>query len=270
MYRKVISEDKDVQRYIQNCDLLCKNIKDIDFKSKLSYTYVCNDLNEYRRVSGWSVQKFVAWLKDEYDEKDLSLYIDDWNKFDSVVSPFKNELKEYNDFVANINQYQTPIVKKRSFNKRLRNELLSKCIKIVDEAYVTNTVTYTSPAGRNYYSKTVKYPLKDVANCLNGASTDKESDDVIHLTIAELFDAVSAFKKDEFKKAERAAMTPGLRYDVMKRDGFKCVLCGRGVNGGVQLEVDHIIPIAKGGRTEMSNLQTLCRDCNRGKGTKEM
>ena len=107
MYRKVISEDKDVQRYIQNCDLLCKNIKDIDFKSKLSYTYVCNDLNEYRRVSGWSVQKFVAWLKDEYDEKDLSLYIDDWNKFDSVVSPFKNELKEYNDFVANINQYQT-------------------------------------------------------------------------------------------------------------------------------------------------------------------
>lgn len=35
-----------------------------------------------------------------------------------------------------------------------------------------------------------------------------------------------------------------------------------------QLEADHIIPLSRGGRTEMSNLQTLCRDCNRKKGTK--
>jgi len=33
-----------------------------------------------------------------------------------------------------------------------------------------------------------------------------------------------------------------------------------------QLECDHIVPLARGGETEMSNLQTLCRDCNRRKG----
>ena len=33
-----------------------------------------------------------------------------------------------------------------------------------------------------------------------------------------------------------------------------------------QLECDHIIPLAKGGETELKNLQTLCRDCNRKKG----
>lgn len=67
---------------------------------------------------------------------------------------------------------------------------------------------------------------------------------------------------------ERSQMTPSLRYDVMKRDGFRCQLCGRSASDGVTLEVDHIIPVSKGGKTVMSNLQTLCWDCNRGKSNK--
>jgi 5-methylcytosine-specific restriction endonuclease McrA len=37
---------------------------------------------------------------------------------------------------------------------------------------------------------------------------------------------------------------------------------------GVKLEVDHIKPISKGGKTVLNNLQTLCMDCNRGKSNK--
>ncbi|MBR2352886.1 MAG: HNH endonuclease, partial [Clostridia bacterium] len=37
---------------------------------------------------------------------------------------------------------------------------------------------------------------------------------------------------------------------------------------GVKLEVDHIIPVSKGGKSTLDNLQTLCERCNRGKGTK--
>ena len=70
------------------------------------------------------------------------------------------------------------------------------------------------------------------------------------------------------KEKERKKMTPSLRYNILKRDNFKCCLCGRSAKDGVQLEVDHIIPIAKGGKTEPSNLRTLCFDCNRGKGIK--
>jgi hypothetical protein len=58
-----------------------------------------------------------------------------------------------------------------------------------------------------------------------------------------------------------------LRFDVFKRDNFKCCICGaspaKDVN--VELHIDHIIPWSKGGETEIDNLQTLCSRCNLGK-----
>jgi hypothetical protein len=59
-----------------------------------------------------------------------------------------------------------------------------------------------------------------------------------------------------------------LRYDIMRRDNFACVLCGQGADDGIKLEVDHIHPRSKGGGNEESNLRTLCFDCNRGKRDK--
>jgi hypothetical protein len=52
-----------------------------------------------------------------------------------------------------------------------------------------------------------------------------------------------------------------VRANVLLRDGARCRRCRTVVN----LEVDHIIPVSKGGRTKESNLQTLCRRCNRRK-----
>lgn len=54
----------------------------------------------------------------------------------------------------------------------------------------------------------------------------------------------------------------------MKRDGFRCVLCGRTAADGVKLHVDHILPVSKGGKTEVDNLRTLCDECNLGKSDK--
>lgn len=74
---------------------------------------------------------------------------------------------------------------------------------------------------------------------------------------------------EESKEYQRQKMTPSLRYDIMKRDGFRCVLCGRSVErDGVTLHVDHIIPVAKGGKTVPGNLRTLCEECNKGKRDK--
>ncbi len=59
-----------------------------------------------------------------------------------------------------------------------------------------------------------------------------------------------------------------MRYDVLCRDNFHCVRCGRGKEDGVKLHVDHIVPVSRGGKSVMSNLQTLCEDCNCGKGNR--
>ena len=58
-----------------------------------------------------------------------------------------------------------------------------------------------------------------------------------------------------------------LRYEVLKRDNFKCCACGASPakDPSVELHIDHIIPWSKGGKTEMENLQTLCSKCNLGK-----
>jgi hypothetical protein len=59
-----------------------------------------------------------------------------------------------------------------------------------------------------------------------------------------------------------------LRFLVLKRDGFRCVACGRSpaTDAGVELEIDHRQPWSDGGPTIAENLQTLCFNCNRGKG----
>ena len=69
---------------------------------------------------------------------------------------------------------------------------------------------------------------------------------------------------------QRSLMTARLREQIKARDGYRCKNCGVSINDEphLLLEVDHIIPVARGGKTEESNLQTLCWKCNRSKGTK--
>ena len=61
-----------------------------------------------------------------------------------------------------------------------------------------------------------------------------------------------------------------VRIRVMKRDRFQCSYCGA-PGTDAELEVDHIIPVSRGGSHHMSNLTTACRGCNQEKsdGTME-
>jgi len=58
------------------------------------------------------------------------------------------------------------------------------------------------------------------------------------------------------------------RQRILRRDKFTCQLCGAkgpGAGGNAVLEVDHKLPLSRGGTDNDSNLQTLCFECNRGK-----
>ena len=59
-----------------------------------------------------------------------------------------------------------------------------------------------------------------------------------------------------------------LRYKVLKKSNFRCDLCGA-TKYDRPLDVDHIIPRSRKGKTEESNLQVLCSKCNRSKRNKD-
>jgi len=69
---------------------------------------------------------------------------------------------------------------------------------------------------------------------------------------------------------DRREPSIGLRFKVLQRDRFKCVLCGDhpALNAQCVLHVDHVIPWSKGGKTRKDNLRTLCATCNIGRGNR--
>lgn len=90
-------------------------------------------------------------------------------------------------------------------------------------------------------------------------------------TIDALIDAMS--QKIRFRKTaagQRALMTSKLRSLIKSRDNYTCRSCSVSVAAEphLLLEVDHVIPVSKGGLSTPGNLQTLCWRCNRTKSNK--
>lgn len=130
--------------------------------------------------------------------------------------------------------------------KEYENELLNA--KIFAPVFPTVKLKLWAQTQYDIYSRIVTYDIHEIIECYDLA-IEKEG-------------------KMSFVKKQRAIVSDSLRYDVMRRDGFRCCYCGATTNDGIKLEVDHIVPVSKGGKSEMENLQTLCERCNRGKGTK--
>jgi hypothetical protein len=69
----------------------------------------------------------------------------------------------------------------------------------------------------------------------------------------------------KYLESERLHIPLSLRYEVLKRDGFRCQYCGGTPQDGYVLHVDHVIPRSKGGATAAGNLIAACWLCNLGK-----
>lgn len=113
---------------------------------------------------------------------------------------------------------------------------------------IIHKIRYTSPKGRNDYQDKKIWDYNDIHTIMESIRLED--------------------KRKQSKEYQRSLVTPGVRYDVLQRDNFTCVLCNTSSKQGVQLEVDHIKPVSKGGLSTMDNLRTLCRPCNRGKSDK--
>lgn len=71
-------------------------------------------------------------------------------------------------------------------------------------------------------------------------------------------------RKVQERERDDTHLAESLRRRIIDRDGGKCLCC----SSDADLHVDHIIPRARGGKTDESNLQTLCRKCNQSKGAR--
>ena len=63
-------------------------------------------------------------------------------------------------------------------------------------------------------------------------------------------------------KAVKLGFDAATRRRILQRDDYRCVVCGKGVADGVDLQVDHRVPQFKGGKGTLSNGQTLCSSHN--------
>lgn len=130
-------------------------------------------------------------------------------------------------------------------------------------------VVYRSPAGKNKYRKIRQVPYEEWAaaaeSFMNKNPADRYSDILEQIDDPADREIIEKALAASDRQKERGKLSSRLRYEVFKRDGFRCVYCGRTASDGVTLHADHIVPIAKGGQTVIDNLQTLCSECNAGK-----
>lgn len=68
----------------------------------------------------------------------------------------------------------------------------------------------------------------------------------------------------------RSSIPAGKRFNIFKRDNYRCKICGRSADDGITLHIDHITPVNGEGSDDETNLQTLCEECNLGKSDKPM
>lgn len=91
----------------------------------------------------------------------------------------------------------------------------------------------------------------------NSSDPDQEKE---HLKDIKRFDNWT--KEPHITRREYYNMRETLLDALIERDGFHCKKCSSTEN----MTIDHIVPIAKGGKNELSNLQLLCKSCNSRKG----
>lgn len=240
LYTEKVKETS--KRFNDICALNSKYV----FYNVSSYYFSTIELNSKPQYDRFNFDKyFINLVKSEKDK--IAVY-------ESNVRKNNILKKEYDEKLKSISSYTShDTVKSLHLNWKKYNEIEvslveSATLKPVTKFGIKCTKEYRSPQGRNFYSEDKYYSYSDFQNALANIEIEE--------------------KKKESKEYQRKAMTQSLRYDVMQRDGFRCVLCGRTASDGVKLHVDHIRPVSKGGKTVMSNLRTLCNECNSGKSDK--
>lgn len=268
----------NIQQYTQNCNDMndhiewlkssCYDIKSFDYgesnlhddsrynmrrrrwseEAKNNHIHNCS-ASVCKNASNQPFKYLCKYFAIKTNEGTLSTFEDLLNNFDAAEQGKVLLIKERDEVVSSISNAIPSII--LGFNReRTIRELGFNHIDFSDLYFPVYIFQYISSGGNSSSKCEIKL---DVQN-LNKFTT----------YLSELV---------KFKNSvagQRALMNSSLREKIKNRDSFSCKICGLSITDekNLLLEIDHIVPLAKGGITSEENLQTLCWKCNRSKGIK--
>lgn len=290
--RAIIKEDDMINQYYSSPDFAdVKNICDKLMQSQ-------REFNEYIAEKAKSVSKLFGTrvTRNETNNEDVYNFIRTYKK---TVTPFTAEVSatvfgsaENNPigyvikyFYPNKGKYKEQIEKLRTLIEEL--ETLKEAKVIIDnykkqyQEYIKDVPSFILDLDENgFYSRLgfatidesiLEIEYKFVYTSNGGMAQRSFSVPMTEENIIELINQLeNKLTTTAQIKEQRALMTRKLRAYIKERDNYTCCICKNSVYNepNLLLEVDHIIPISKGGMTEENNLQTLCWKCNRAKADK--
>ena len=256
------------------------------------------DFNEYIDEKAQSISKLFGSrsIRTETTNTDVNNYIRPYKK---TITPFTAEVSA-TVFASAENSPLEYVVKyfypnKKSYPEQIQKlyllveelETLKDAKKIIDN-YKTEYKQYIGDVPKfvmendesGFYSRlgfanidegtlTIEYRFSYTSG--GGMAQRSFTVPMTEETIVELIGVLeSKLTTGAFAKEQRRLMTKTLREFIKKRDNYTCCNCGNSVYAepNLLLEIDHIIPVSKGGCTNEENLQTLCWKCNRSKSNK--
>lgn len=245
------SRKRKLTKYVEENSIILKQLsilnQDFDFYDvapEFTYVKTCSSTTTFRFAN---IDKFILdIIQNDADYFIFQINRADFNK--NMLCSYQNKISPLFDMISSEN-WQGLSLKKQYQCEKIEKELFkSYTLMPTTEIKIRIIKEYTSPMGQNHYEEEFVYSQNNVLNFLERVKEIEKNRDT--------------------SRYQRSLLTPSMRYDVLKRDSFRCTICGSTANDGASLEVDHIIPVSKGGKTEPSNLRTLCHNCNAGKSDK--
>lgn len=185
----------------------------------------------------------------DIDEKTLNKFSEVLNNFSSAEEGKRLLVKERQEIIKGVTN-EIPKIIVSFFNERLVKKLGFHQVDLSTSYFPHFTFQYVSSGGNSSLKSNIVFDIDNLNDFIQFIS---KKIDYLNST-----------------QGQRSLMTSGLRTFIKKRDNYKCCTCRNGIvnEPNLLLEIDHILPISKGGLTNEENLQTLCWRCNRSKGSK--
>lgn len=272
-----LSVKQEIQDYVKECNELNMHIE------KLKNTPLGSNQLDYG-TSFFSDNSVHNYKRPKLKNMQYAPYIYNCSRIvcdNARKQPFKYICKYFNVRLTEeslskwenvLNNYNS-VEEGKIFLRNKRNEIVKSIEEKIPFCFRLSENKLYKKLGFYYIDfKTTYFPTYVFNYVSSGGYASTKCEIVLNINNLNRF-VVYLSEVVKYKKSiqgQRALMTTKLRREILQRDNYTCQICGNSSQKerNLLLEVDHIIPLSRGGVTTLNNLQTLCWKCNRQKGSK--